>query len=206
MTAILYSNTTSPSRNAARDRRRHKRIPLALNGRYLNEKSEDHAMLTRDISCSGAFIVSAQHPPVGARIVCYFDELGRVACDVLWRSERGFAVSFSVTDHKRDKIADRLTWLFNRDKLGLTEDRQTPRYAANGPALITRANGLQMQCRAIDISLTGASFEARGVAPHIGEIVTAGSIRGEVVRCEGAKFAIRYLLGDESKSHPPLRT
>jgi hypothetical protein len=59
--------------------------------------------------------------------------------------------------------------------------------------MVTRANGRVLQCRTVDISLTGAAFEGDGPAPPIGEIVSVGNLQGEVVRTLRNGFAIRYL-------------
>ncbi|HRX74311.1 MAG TPA: hypothetical protein P5341_09420, partial [Hyphomonas sp.] len=66
---------------------------------------------------------------------------------------------------------------------------------------VLRSNGQIMSCRVLDISLTGANFECRGVAlPKIGEIVSAGTIPAEVIRIGDGGFAVRYLQKDERDS------
>lgn len=177
-----------------KDRRRNRRIEIEIKGRFLDEKSEDNSLVTKNISCGGALIDSCNRPPIGARIVCYLDNLGRVSASVTRRTETGFAVQFHTTQHKRDKLADKLIWLINRDPYNLKDERRAPRYAAGGPALVRRADGRDIQCRVIDISLTGASFHTDAPRPAVGEVVKAGNLRGEVVRCEDKLFAIRYLL------------
>lgn len=177
-----------------KDRRRNRRIEIEIKGRFLDEKSEDNSLVTKNISCGGALIESHNRPATGSRIVCYLDNLGRVSASVTRRTETGFAVQFHTTQHKRDKLADKLIWLINRDPYNLKDERRAPRYAAGGPALVRRADGRDIQCRVIDISLTGASFQTDAPRPMVGEIVKAGNLRGEVVRCEDKLFAIRYLL------------
>ncbi|WP_156807867.1 PilZ domain-containing protein [Henriciella marina] len=181
-----------------KDKRRNKRVSIALSGRFLAEGTRDHGVLTRNISCGGACFVSRQKPPLETRIVCYLDDLGRIESDVVRMTEDGFAVRFNVTARKKDKIADRLTWLANKKPLGLEDDRVAPRYAAGGPALVSRADGRVLQCRTIDISLTGAAFESEGPAPFIGELVTVGHLKGEVVRTLRNGFAIRYIPKDHA--------
>ncbi len=177
-----------------RDRRLHKRVSVRLPGRFLNEMSEEHAFTSVDVSCGGARLRSTERVPVEARIVCYFEELGRVACKVTRQCEDGFAVIFLTTPHKRDKLADRLTWLVNREALALREERAAPRYEATGPALISLQDGRKIQCRVLDISLSGAGLEATTRAPMVGEIVTAGTLKGEVVRSQGRQFGIRWIV------------
>ena len=183
------------------DRRRHRRVDICLPGRFLTNLGSDASLSTINLSCSGALVESAILPDPGAELVCYFDDLGRVVATVVRRTPAGFAVTFNVASHKREKIADRLTWLLNKDTLDLTEEREAPRYAADVPAQVLRSNGQIMSCRVLDISLTGANFECRGVAlPKIGEIVSAGTIPAEVIRIGDGGFAVRYLQKDERDS------
>lgn len=194
---MLMPKRTQPAQQLSqvsqKERRRHKRIELVLNGRFLDEQSEEHPLETNDISCSGAVIKAAFSVPVGANIVCYIDEIGRVAATVTRQTASGFAVNFKAASHKRDKIADRLTWLLNKAALGLKEDRTADRHTASGSVIIACDDGRQLQCTARDISLTGASFVTKGPVPHVGEEITTGNIRGRVVRSERGNFAIRYL-------------
>lgn len=180
-----------------KDRRANARVDLALNGRFLSEGGEDHSLLTRNISCGGAELIARIRPETRSKLICYLDDLGRLEAEVVRMTEQGFAVRFLVTARKRDKIADRLTWLANYKKLGLDDEREAPRYAGGGPALVTRANGRVLQSRVIDISLAGAAFETDGPAPPIGEIVRVGNLTGEVVRTLRNGFAIRYLHKNE---------
>ena len=180
-----------------KDRRANARVDLALNGRFLSEGGEDHGLLTRNISCGGAELIARIRPETCSKLICYLDDLGRLEAEVVRMTEQGFAVRFLVTARKRDKIADRLTWLANYKKLGLDDEREAPRYAGGGPALVTRANGRVLQSRVIDISLAGAAFETDGPAPPIGEIVRVGNLTGEVVRTLRNGFAIRYLHKNE---------
>ena len=195
MSAVQYNipNDLIYMDRKKKDRRRNRRVEIRIKGRFLNERSEDQSLVTRNISCGGALIESTNIPPIDSRIVCYFDHLGRVAARVARRTEFGFAVAFQVTQHKRDKLADKLTWLVNRGPLNLVDERAAPRYAAGGPAIVRRADGRDLQCRVVDISLSGASFKTDGPIPSVGETVKAGNLTGRVVRCEDQFFAIRYL-------------
>ncbi len=190
--ALLKPETERPNVRSKPDRRRHQRVELRLNGRFLHE-GHDHTFLTQNVSCGGAMVEARALPEIGTSVVCYFDDLGRVTGHVVRHIEQGFAVTFNASQHKKDKLADRLVWLVNHKKYDLEDERSAPRKAAGGPALITRANGSRLQCRVIDISLTGAAFEFDGPVPIIGEHVRVGTLRGEVVRAITGEFAIRFL-------------
>lgn len=188
-----HSNASSV--RSGRDRRRNKRVDLEIEGRFLSDSGDDHTLRTQNLSCSGALVHAAQRPPEGSDLVCYFDEFGRVATTVIRHTPDGFAIAFKASPHKKDKLADRLTWLLNREELDLSDEREAPRKAESSPAMVTREDGRNVQCTVIDISLTGASFEATGPAPFVGETVKAGNLTGEVVRRTRNVFAVRFLRG-----------
>ena len=172
-------------------------MAVSISGRFLAEDNEDHSLLTVNMSCGGASFRANRRPGIGAQLICYFDDLGRIESEVVRHTAEGFAVRFLVTARKRDKIADRLTWLANFRRLGLSDEREAPRHAGGGPAMVTRADGRVLQCRTIDISLAGAAFECNGPPPYVGERVTVGNLVGEVVRTLRQGFAIRYVLGEK---------
>ena len=190
---VRQSDDGQPNVRQKPDRRLHQRVELRLTGRFMCDGA-DHTFLIENVSCGGALLQAAAVPTIGTKIVCYFDELGRVAGEVIRKSESGFAVQFQTPQHKKDKLADRLVWLLNYEKYNLVDERASPRKATGGPALITRANGTKLQCRVIDISLTGAAFEFDGPVPIVGEHVRVGSLRGAVVRAVTGEFAIRFIL------------
>lgn len=187
-----------------KDHRRHRRVNIRLHGRFLNDASEEHSLMCRNISCGGALFSSASIPPIDSQIVCYIDELGRIVGKVVRQTDDGFAIAFTVSQVKRDRLADKLIWLVNKDRLGLVEERSAQRFAAEGPALITRQDGRTLQCRVVDISLTGAGFETDGPKPMIGEVVSVGNISAEVMRCTPNGFGVRFIRGaaDILKDNP----
>lgn len=188
--ALIARNATRPQK----DRRGHLRVDLALKGRFMYGE-RDFPLRVHNISCGGALIRSKTQPDIDTRVVCYLDGLGRVPARVTRRGDDGFAVQFEVTAHKRDKLADQLTYLANYEKYNLDVEglRSAPRKQASGPALVQRENGMKIQCRVVDISLTGAAFATKAAAPSLGETVQVGKLRGEVVRAMGQEFAIRFL-------------
>lgn len=193
MSAAPHSQLSPATRLRPKpDRRRHHRVELRLGGRFLHD-GVDHSLQTIDVSCGGAHVLSAVMPAIGERIICYFDDLGRVSGEVVRHLEDGFALFFEASAHKRDKLADRLIWLINHKRYDLKDERSAPRKAKGGPALITRSDGSKLQCRVIDISMTGAAFEHDGPIPLVGERVRSGKIIGEVVRSVSGEFAIRFL-------------
>jgi len=179
-----------------KDHRRHRRVKIKLNGRFLNDQSEEHSLILENISCGGACVKSAAIPEINSQIVCYIDELGRLVGNVVRHTEGGFAIKLQVSQLKRDRLADKLIWLVNKDRLGLTEERAAQRFAAEGPALIKRQDGRTLQCRVVDISLTGAGFETDGPSPMIGETIQIGHVAAEVMRSTPKGFGVRFIRAE----------
>lgn len=175
-----------------KDNRQHRRVKIKLHGRFLSGDGEEHSLVTENISVGGACFKSVSIPPLGSQAVCYIDYLGRIVGDVVRITDDGFAVQFKVSQIKRDRLADKLIWMVNKDRLGLVEERGAQRFATEGPALVVRQDGRKMQCRVVDISLTGAGFETDGPTPMVGETIKVGSIEAEVVRVTSSGFGVRF--------------
>lgn len=188
----------SAGANAERDRRSHIRVEMRLTGRFLAGESQDRELVTANVSCDGAFILSPTPPEPGEQVVCYFDQLGRVAAGVVRTEPDGFAVRFQTSPLKRDKLAGRLNWLINRDEPLPPDERTSVRQSSAGHTFITLADGTQLPCRQTDMSLTGAAFEALGALPFVGDRVQTEYLPAEVVRVAGRTFAVRFLRGAEA--------
>jgi hypothetical protein len=111
--------------------------------------------------------------------------------------DNGFAMTVSATPRKRDKLAAQLTWLANRKILNLPEDRRHDRIVPRNPiARLTLADGRVMNCRIIDLSLSGAAVSAE-YKPEVGSQLMLGTVQGQVVRHLEDGFAIEF-------AHPQL--
>ena len=128
----------------------------------------------------------------GERVIAYVDHLGRLEGHVARIFQNGFAMTIAATPRKRDKLAAQLTWLANRHNLGLPEDRRHGRVLPRNP--ITRLilpNGINVSCRIIDVSQSGAGITS-DQRPPIGALVTLGKVPGRVVRHLENGFAIEF--------------
>ena len=89
--------------------------------RGLTGEGEEFACNTVDVCAGGLRINLARPLAKGENLVLYIEDIGRVEGVVVRvLNEIGYAVEFRVPPRKRDKIADALTWLVNKDRLGLT--------------------------------------------------------------------------------------
>ncbi|HXZ15078.1 MAG TPA: PilZ domain-containing protein [Roseiarcus sp.] len=94
---------------AEKERRRHARIPLALNGRYMLECGREYPCVTRDISRMGVAIQGVPVGAIGERVIAYLDELGRIEGRVVRRAEDWFAIEIVATPHKLERLDDKIS-------------------------------------------------------------------------------------------------
>jgi hypothetical protein len=175
------------------DRRRHKRISLSLPGRFMRETKEEHPCKLVDISVGGAAVTSPVGVTVGERIVAYFDHVGGIEGEVVREFEGGFAFKINATSHKREKLAAQLTWLANRNELDDEAGRRHERITPNvGESTLHLAEGIDLTCRVLDISISGASI-ATPARPDIGSEVVLGKLRARVVRHHPEGFGVQFI-------------
>lgn len=189
------SRDALPQRRLARivpDKRKYRRVPVALEGRFMRETREDYPCTIVDMSAGGMALRAPIVCEDGERIVAYIDVIGRLEAIVVRPIASGFAARILASQHKREKIVNQLTWIINRDRLGLGEGRQhervMPKKAASSLIL---PNGETFPCQVIDVSLSGASVACE-VRPQDGAAVVLGRMRGKVVRHHARGVAIQF--------------
>lgn len=176
------------------DRRRHRRVNWAVRVRGLTADGEEFECNTVDVAAGGLRINLARPLNKGDSLVLYIDEVGRVE-GVIARvlQEIGYAVEFKVPPRKRDKIADQLTWLINRDRLGLSDERESERRLGSGGQVVAMfENGVSVSCAVVDVSIFGVALKTSGPRPMIGEKVTVGERSGTCVRYVDGGFAVDF--------------
>jgi hypothetical protein len=174
------------------DRRRHQRVKVNLLGRYMLPDRREFPCQVINMSPGGMALIAPMSGAPGERIIAYVDHLGRLEGQIARVFENGFAMTISATARKRDKLAAQLTWLANRHILGLPEDRRHSRIVPRNPVgRLILPNGVNLTCRIIDVSQSGAGIASRE-RPPIGTLVTLGKIQGRVVRHLEDGFAIEF--------------
>src|ERR1700758_2029883 len=179
-------------RALSQDRRRFQRVKVNLLGRYMLADRREFPCQVVNMSPGGMALIAPVGGAPGERIIAYVDHLGRLEGHVARIFQNGFAMTIAATARKRDKLAAQLTWLANRHILGLPEDRRHGRVAPRNP--ITRLilpNGINVSCRIIDVSQSGAAIPS-DQRPPIGTLVTLGKVQGRVVRHIEEGFAIEF--------------
>lgn len=176
----------------APDRRRHRRVVVTLLGRFMRANKQEYPCKLVDISVGGAAMMAPVSVEEGERIVAYFDHIGGLEGTVARVFEGGFALHFSATQHKREKLAAQLTWLINRDELSTADERRHERIVPkNGQSSLKLAEGIVVACEVIDVSISGASI-ATEARPAIGQEILLGKLRGRVVRHHTSGIGIAF--------------
>lgn len=188
-TALTY---TTAAETKSFDRRRHARVKVNILGRFMREDRLEYPCQVVNMSPGGAAFVAPVSVRVGERIVAYIDHIGRIEGVVVREIEGGFAISINAPLRKRDKLANVLTWLANRDVLNLPEDRRHERFTPKNPMTrIVLPDGREYQCRIIDVSLSGAALRT-DVKPDIGMMIGMGKMRARVVRHTEDGIAVEF--------------
>jgi len=162
------------------ERRRHRRVPVALRARFLASDDTEHDCTVVNISAGGLRLAAERPVPVNSRIVLYVDQVGRFDCTVVRHTSGGFAVRFDIHAKKRERTVEALSRLLIEGPRGADQRREF-RVEADAKACLTLENGDARECRIIDISLTGAAVEVAD-PPAVGETVRLGRMRATVVR------------------------
>jgi hypothetical protein len=174
------------------ERRRFQRVHVNLLGRYMLSDRREHPCQVVNMSPGGMALIAAARGQVSERVIAYVDHVGRLEGVVARQFENGFAMTIAATPRKRDKLAAQLTWLANRHILGLPEDRRHGRITPRNPlGRLILPNGVNVACRVIDISQSGAAV-ATDQRPEIGAPITIGKTSGRVVRHLDDGIAIEF--------------
>jgi hypothetical protein len=174
------------------ERRRFQRVHVNLLGRYMLSDRREYPCQVVNMSPGGMALIAPVCGQVAERVIAYVDHVGRLEGVIARHFENGFAMTIAATSRKRDKLAAQLTWLANRHILGLPEDRRHGRITPRNPAgRLILANGINVACRVIDISQSGAAV-ATDQRPEIGSPITIGRTSGRVVRHLEDGIAIEF--------------
>jgi hypothetical protein len=176
----------------AEERRRFQRVRVNLLGRYMLADRREFPCQVTDMSPGGMALIAPVTGQVGERVIAYVDHIGRLEGKIARQFQNGFAMTVAATTRKRDKLAAQLTWLANRHILNLPEDRRHGRFTPRNPsARLVLPNGVNVACRIIDLSESGAAI-GTDQRPDIGALVAIGQATGRVVRHLEDGFAVEF--------------
>ncbi|HEY4920363.1 MAG TPA: PilZ domain-containing protein [Xanthobacteraceae bacterium] len=176
----------------ADERRRFQRVRVNLLGRYMLSDRQEYPCQVANMSPGGIALIAPVSGQEGERVIAYIDHLGRLEGKIARLYQNGFAMTVAATPRKRDKLAAQLTWLANRHILNLPEDRRHGRIIPRNPVTqLAMPNGVNLTCRIIDLSLSGAAV-ATDQRPALGMLVMLGKVQGRVVRQLDDGFAVEF--------------
>jgi hypothetical protein len=174
------------------ERRRHQRVKVRLTGQFMRQDRQEFPCATIDMSPGGIAFEAEASGEIGERIIAYLNQIGRVEGTVARHFYGGFAIQMKLPPLKREKLADQLTWLANRQVLGMPEDRRHERIAPRERnTTLTLPGGREHLARIIDVSRSGVAL-AVDVTPPIGTPVTVGSRPAQVVRQFSGGLAVEF--------------
>ncbi|WP_353182086.1 PilZ domain-containing protein [Bosea sp. (in: a-proteobacteria)] len=174
------------------ERRRHRRMKVVLLGRYMLPSRLEYPCQTIDISPGGVHLAAPAKAAPGERVIVYLEHLGRIEGSCVRTTMEGFAMTITATSRKREKFTAQLTWLANRDELGLPEDRRHERIVPRNPrSLFALRDGSEHPVRVIDISLSGAAVTSDLDLP-VGTPVRLGSTPARIVRRFDGGYAVEF--------------
>jgi hypothetical protein len=174
------------------EKRRFQRVRVNLLGRYMLADRREFPCQVLDMSPGGMAVIGPVSGVAGERVVAYIDHVGRLEGTIVRVLPNGFAMSIAATPRKRDKLAAQLTWLANRQILGLPEDRRHDRIVPRNPrSTMVLSDGTAVLCRIIDMSLSGAAV-ASDQLPDVGTLITLGKTPSRVVRHIENGFAVEF--------------
>lgn len=174
------------------ERRRHQRMKVVLLGRYMLPNRMEYPCQSIDISPGGVHLAAPVKAAPGERVIVYLEHLGRIEGIAVRTTMEGFAMTITATSRKREKFTAQLTWLANRDELGLPEDRRHERIVPRNPrAVLTLDDGAEHVVRLIDISLSGAAFSSDQNLP-MNSPVRIGATAAKIVRRFDGGYAVEF--------------
>ena len=183
----------SIAEQAPMERRRHQRVKVRLAGRFMRYDRLEFDCESIDASPGGIALASDAGVQPNERIVAYLNQVGRIEGRVARRFPGGFAVQMTLPLAKREKLADQLTWLANRQSLGLPEDRRHERIAPRDRyTTVKLANGREFTASLIDLSMSGAALKV-DFQPSVGAHVTVCSTPAQVARHIHGGIAVEFL-------------
>lgn len=173
------------------------RVKVSILGRYMLADRREFPCQVLEMSPGDAVVIAPVSGNAGERVVAYLDSIGRVEGAITEAVDGGFVMDVAASPRKRDKMAAQLTWLANKDLLGLPEDRRHERVVPdNRHSTVVLDDGRRYNCKIIDISLSGAAIEL-AVRPAMGTPVTLGRMRARVVRHFQDGVAVEFASAQE---------
>ena len=173
------------------ERRRHRRINVRLQARYMLPDQREFACLVVDVAERGVALTGTPEGKIGEKVIVYIDRLGRIEGSIARVFEGGFAVEVAGSALALRKFAQRLRLLEGNDNPTPADRRKDVRVDADDlPSRVALADG--SECEILDLSLSGAEIRT-DKRPPVGSVIKLGDLDGKVVRHSELDVGIEFL-------------
>jgi len=182
------------------DRRSEPRIIVSIAARYALANRIDPRGNRREFSCrivnvspSAMTLVVPVLGAVGERVIVRCDEFGKQEGSIIRTLDRSFVIKMVAADEDRAKFAAKIEWYEKKKNHDVHDSRAHKRIAPNDPrSTLVLADGTQMECFVIDMSISGVAVSA-DIKPPIGTPLAVGKVIGRVVRHRQDGFAVQFI-------------
>jgi len=136
----------------------------------------------------------------GADVTVECEEFGQLVGTVRNPTKMGFTVQIRATDEERAKLADKIAWHEKFQKKETTDLREHKRIVPHNPlSTIILADGSQLRCFVIDMSVSGVAVSA-DIMPELRMPLAVGKVVGRVARHMPGGFAVKFVQLQELRA------
>ncbi|MEO1252268.1 MAG: PilZ domain-containing protein [Pseudomonadota bacterium] len=182
------------------ERRRHPRIPGEIRAGILINGETNTVATVRDLSASGLNFEYDGDIAMEDGVIAYLDGGARLEGKVVRLFDGGFAISLSLSEHKRKRLAETL----DRARAGgrqmnqlALESRLGSRVSGMRQSVKCEVADKQFSARIVDLSLSGVAIET-DERLALDAFIVIGRMRGTVVRKEGSVYGVQFLSGGDT--------
>ena len=189
------------------ERRAFPRLKSRINARLLVNNAHDGDGVILNFSASGAGVESALEVAPGDRVVLYLEGGSRFEGVVARLFDGGFGIEFGMHDSKRQRLVSALDAM-GEDPAEMTslplKQRVANRVGGFRGKTMCRTEAGEIECRLIDMSLSGAAIEVDADL-KVGAAISLGQTKGRIVRRDGKVYGIQFdaLKRDGAHVDPP---
>ena len=176
-------------------REQHESFEITLFGRYMLACKNEFPCSLRKLSVAGAEISSLHAVSEGERIVAYFDRLGGLEGKATEILDGGFAMEFSMTQRRRQKLMTQLYVLSQQDSLhsaAIGHSSQEQLQLADRSIRVSFEDGRVESCHAEHTSISSALLISAN-RPPVGTLLTVGKLRARVMNHHDKGFGVAFI-------------
>lgn len=189
------------------ERRAFPRLKSRINVRLLVNNAHDGDGVILNFSASGAGVESALEVAPGDRIVLHLEGGSRFEGVVARLFEGGFGIEFGMHESKRQRLVNALDAMGEDSAEEMTslplKQRVANRVGGFRGKTVCRTEAGEVECRLIDMSLSGAAIETDANL-KVGAAISLGQTKGRIVRRDGKVYGIKFdaLNRDDARVDP----